>query len=237
MTQDESDGGRLVAGMFVQVAGTGPTVVLLHGNGEDSASLAPVAADLARDHRVLSVDSRGHGRSPRGDGPLTIARMSDDVAAVLAATGDAPAHVVGYSDGGNVALMLALRHPGSVRSLVLYGANTDPGGLTPRTRADVTLAWARQRAGAAVSPERRLRAEITDLMVRQPRIPLRALGRIAVPVLVLAGEHDVVRREHTEAIAAHLPAGSLEVIEGADHGLPVSDPGALVSRVRAFLPA
>lgn len=227
-------------GPHVDVAGSGPTVLLLHGNGEDAASLAPVAADLARDHRVLSPDARGHGRSPRGTGPLTIARMADDAAAVLARA-EAPAgepvgaaDVVGYSDGGNVGLMLALRHPAAVRSLVVYGANVDPGGLTPRTRAEVTATWLGQRVRGLVDPAARARAEVTDLMVRQPRIPLRALARIRVPVLVAAGEHDVIRRAHTEAVAAALPAGECVVVPGADHGLPMADPAAFAGLVREF---
>jgi pimeloyl-ACP methyl ester carboxylesterase len=224
-----------VAGLHVERAGAGPVVVLLHGNGEDSTSLAPVAALLAWHARVLSVDARGHGRSPRGDGPLTIAQMADDVAAVLAAEGTGPVAVVGFSDGGNVALMLALRHPAAVRALVVYGANTVPGGLTARARAEVTAQWLRERAAGVVDPTARARAEITDLMVRQPRIPLRALERIPVPVLVAAGEHDVVRRSHTEAIAAHLPAGRCVVVPGADHGLPLSDPVAFAALVRGFL--
>lgn len=251
-------------GLHVAGTGSGPVVLLLHGNGEDGASLAPVAGDLARDHRVLSPDARGHGRSPRGSGPLTIARMADDAAAVLAAApgagggaraaggagaahgagaadgagaahGAGAADVVGYSDGGNVGLMLALRHPGVVRSLVVYGANVDPGGLTARTRAEVTAAWIGQRARGFVDPAARARAEVTDLMVRQPRIPLRALARVRVPVLVAAGEHDVVRRAHTEAIAAALPAGVCVIVPGADHGLPMSGPGAFVRLVRGFL--
>lgn len=228
----------LVAGQHVEVAGTGPTVVLLHGNGEDSTSLAPVAALLAADVRVVSVDARGHGRSPRGDGPLTIARMADDVAAVLAAVpapDGGPVAVVGYSDGGNVALMLALRHPDVVRALVVYGANTLPAGLTARARAEVTVQWLRQRARGVLDPAARARAEVTDLMVHQPQIPLRALARIRVPVLVAAGEHDVVRPSHTEAVAAHLPAGECVVVPGADHGLPIADPEAFASLAREFL--
>lgn len=226
-------------GPHVDVAGSGPVVLLLHGNGEDAASLAPVAADLARDHRVLSPDARGHGRSPRGTGPLTIARMADDAAAVLASDtpgvpAGAAADVVGYSDGGNVGLMLALRHPAAVRSLVVYGANVDPGGLTPRTRAEVTAAWLGQRVRGLVDPAARARAEVTDLMVHQPRIPLRALARVRVPVLVAAGEHDVIRRAHTEAVAAALPAGECVIVPGADHGLPMADPLAFAGLVREF---
>lgn len=71
-------------------------------------------------------------------------------------------------------------------------------------------------------------------MVRQPRIPLRALARVRVPVLVAAGEHDVIRRAHTEAVAAALPAGECLVVPGADHGLPMSDPEAFVRLVRGF---
>lgn len=228
---------ELVAGLHVERVGAGPTVVLLHGNGEDLTSLAPVAALLAAHARVLSVDSRGHGRSPRGDGPLTIARMADDVAAVLAAEATGPVDVVGFSDGGNVALMLALRHPELVRALVVYGANTEPRGLTARAQVQVTAQWVRERVAGVVSPAARARAEVTDLTVHQPRIPLRALARITVPVLVAAGEHDVVRRSHTEAVAAHLPAGRCVVVPGADHGLPLSDPATFAALVRELLTA
>lgn len=226
---------ELVAGLHVERAGTGRPLVLLHGNGEDATSLAPVAELLAWHAHILSVDARGHGRSPRGDGPLTIARMADDVAAVIAAEGVGPAAVVGFSDGGNVALMLTLRHPGLVRALVVYGANTEPAGLTAWARAEVTAQWLRDRALGLVRPAARARAEVTDLMVLQPRIPLRALGRVTVPVLVAAGEHDVVRRSHTEAVAAHLPAGRCVIVPGADHGLPLTDPVAFAALVRGFL--
>lgn len=225
----------LVAGLHVGRRGAGLPLVLLHGNGEDSASLAPVAELLASHARVLQVDARGHGRSPRGDGPLTITRMADDVAAVLAAEGVGPAAVVGFSDGGNVALMFALRHPAAVRALVVYGANTEPAGLRARARAEVTVQWLGLRIAGVVRPAARARAEVTDLMVHQPRIPLRALRRIAVPVLVAAGEHDVVRRSHTEAVAAHLPDGTCLVVPDADHGLPLSDPAAFAALVREFL--
>lgn len=225
------------SGLHVADAGSGPVVLLLHGNGEDGTSLAPVAAGLARDHRVLSPDARAHGRSPRGTGPLTIARMADDAAAVLAGAGGHVVDVVGFSDGGNVGLMLALRHPALVRSLVLYGANVDPAGLTARSRAEVTAAWLGLRARGLVDPAARARAEVADLMVRQPRIPLRALARVRVPVLVAAGERDVVRRAHTEAVAAALPAGECVVVPGADHGLPLSDPAAFERLVRGFLAA
>lgn len=222
--------------LHVSVAGDGPALVLLHGNGEDARSLAPVAGRLAEDHRVIAPDARAHGRSPRGTGPLTIARMADDVADVLGGLGvTGPVDVVGYSDGGNVALLLALRHPRLVRSLVLYGANTEPAGLSARTRAEVTLTWLAQRARGLVDARARARAEVTDLMVHQPRIPLRALARVEVPVLVAAGEHDVVRRAHTEAVAAHLPRGRAHVVAGADHGLPLDDPAAFTALVRAFL--
>lgn len=224
------------AGLRVRVSGAGRPLVLLHGNGEDAASLAPVAAVLARDHEVLAVDARAHGRSPRGTGPLTVPRMADDVAAVLAELAPgAAADVVGYSDGGNVALLLALRHPALVRALVVYGANLDPSGLTPRARAEVTATWLRQRLRGIVDPAARARAEVTDLMVRQPRVPLRALRRVAVPALVAAGEHDVIRRAHTEALAAHLPAGTCRIVPGADHGLPMADPLAFAALARDFL--
>lgn len=215
--------------------GAGPTVLVLHGNGEDADDLGPVIDDLARDFRVVAPDSRAHGRSPRGSGPLTIARMADDTAAVLREIGTGPVHVVGFSDGGNIGLMLALLHPDLVRSLIVYGANVDPAGMTAGCRAEVTAAGYGLRVAARVFPGLRVRAEVVDLMVRQPRIPLRALERIEVPVLVAAGERDIIRPEHTAAMVAHLPHGREHIEPGVGHGWPLTSPVEFARLVREQL--
>lgn len=229
--------GGLVAGLWVVSRGTGRPLVLLHGNGEDHHVFDRMVPLLAPGRRLVGIDSRAHGRSPRGAGPLTIASMADDVAAVLDELDLDGADVLGYSDGGNVALELAVRHPARLRRLVVCGANLDPSGLRPGVlRAMVTARRALARSerlwrGAA----RRL--ELLDLMVDDPHLTAAQLAGVQLPVLVVVGERDVVLPAHSRSIARSLPAGRLAVVAGVGHAVPQQRPATLAQLVDGFLAA
>ena len=112
-------------------AGAGEVLILLHGNGEDSTYFVHQIPFLAKHFRVLAVDSRGHGRSPRGGGALSIEGFADDLADFMDERGIARAHLLGFSDGANVAMAFALRRPERVRKLILNGGNLNPWGMKP----------------------------------------------------------------------------------------------------------
>lgn len=227
--------GTLVAGLWVVRRGSGRPLVLLHGNGEDHHVFDRVLPALAPGRALVGIDSRAHGRSPRGEGPLTIASMADDVAAALSALGLDRVDVLGYSDGGNVALELAVRHPGRAGRVVVCGANLDPTGLRPGAlRAMVTARRALHLVSGLWRGAAR-RIELLDLMVDDPHLTPADLSRVTVPVLVVVGEHDVVRPEHSWLIADSLPAGRLVVVAGAAHAVPQRRPAALARLVDDFL--
>ncbi|MEJ6488605.1 alpha/beta fold hydrolase [Leucobacter sp. USCH14] len=127
-----------------QVSGSGEPVVVLHGGFCSLESLAPIAGALAADHRVYAYERPGHGRSPDIPGEYTYERGLDDAIAYLDAHGLADAHVVGYSDGAIIGLLLAMRHPERVRTVTAISANLDPsaydrdpevnGPILPRCR-------------------------------------------------------------------------------------------------------
>ena len=96
-------------------AGAGEALILLHGNGEDSTYFVHQIPFLAKHFRVLAVDSRGHGRSPRGEGALSIEGFADDLTDFMDERGIAQAHLLGFSDGANVAMAFALRRPDRVK--------------------------------------------------------------------------------------------------------------------------
>jgi pimeloyl-ACP methyl ester carboxylesterase len=154
--------------------GDGAPIVLLHGLGSSSADWAFQLPGLARYHRVLAVDLRAHGRSSRPRGRLTIEAMANDVAVLLAALGVPPAHVVGLSLGGCVALTLALDHPECVRSLTLVNAfaRLTPAGPRGALRMLTRLAL------LAFAPMRVVAAHIAGGLF--PRPDQRALYRAAV---------------------------------------------------------
>ncbi len=217
----------------------GDVVVLLHGNGEDRHLFDPVTEVLARRRRVVALDTRGHGESARGDGPLTIERCAEDLTTAVAELrtrlGVDRVELVGFSDGGNIALTYAAAHPERVRAAVVYGANLSPAGLTAGTLWTLRAAYAGLRLGGLVSPRLRRRAEVWALMTTQPHLDPAALAAVTCPVLVAAGERDVVRESHTRLIAASLPQGLAEIASGATHFLPGEDPARFARLVEGFL--
>ena len=115
--------------LFYTKAGSGPPLLLLHGNGEDGTYFVHQVKEFFRDFTVYTIDTRGHGRSPRGTAPFTISQFADDLLAFMDEQGLKQADILGFSDGGNIALTFALRHPDRVRRLILNGANMNPRGV------------------------------------------------------------------------------------------------------------
>jgi len=216
--------------------GKGRPLVLLHGNGESHRVFDRLAHKLP-ERPLLAFDSRAHGRSPRGRAPLTIGAMADDVAGALAGLGLREVDLLGFSDGGNIALELALRHPGSIGRLLICGANLEPRGMRTGSWLATVIAHRGARQVARLVPRSVPLVELLALMAEQPRIDPADLARIAVPVLVVAGEHDVIRRAHTELIADALPVSRLVVVPHAGHSIPRTRPGALAALVEEFFAA
>ena len=226
-----------VGPLWVVTRGSGRPLVLLHGNGEDHHVFDRMVPLLNPGRTLVGVDSRGHGRSARGDGPLRIATMADDVARVLDLLGLAGVDVLGFSDGGNVALELAVRHPGAVGRLVVVGANLHPAGLTARTLAEVRLRHAVRSAAARVVPALAAGVERLALMAHDPCLEATDLLGVRARTLVVVGERDVVRPAHTRLIVDAIPDARLAVVPGAGHMLPVREPRRLSALVTDFLAA
>ena len=196
----------------------GPAVVLLHGNGEDYRCFSRQLLPLARRFQVVAVDSRGHGESSRGQG-VTLGRMSDDLSRVLEALGIAKAHLVGFSDGANVAIHFALGHPGQLDRLVLIGGNLDPAGVKFFSQLPCEVgAWICRKL-APISAQARHNGEILELMTKEPSFTPEQLGAIQAPTLVLAGDRDMIRPEHTALIAASIPHARQYTLPNASHFL------------------
>ena len=215
-------------------AGSGTPLILLHGNGEDGTYFAPHIAALARHFRVIALDTRGHGKSPRGSAPFTIGQFARDLRDFMDAQGIERASLLGFSDGGNIALTFALEHPKRVDRLILNGANLDPSGVKRSVQIPIVLGYGLTAVLARFSPEAARRAELLRLMVREPHIRPSELGRITAPTLVIAGTHDMIREKHTRLIARSLPNALLEIIPG-DHFVARTHPEDFRRAVEAFL--
>ena len=117
--------------LYTKESGSGQPMVLLHGNGEDSSYFVNQISFFESKYLVIAVDTRGHGRSPRGRGTFTLERFADDLKGFLDRRGLRRIILLGFSDGGNIALIFALKYPGYVDRLILNGANLNPFGMKP----------------------------------------------------------------------------------------------------------
>ena len=212
--------------------GSGPPLLLLHGNGEDGTYFAHQISEFSRDFTVYAIDTRGHGRSPRGTAPFTLSQFADDLLAFMEGQRIPQADILGFCDGGNIALLFALRYPDRVRRLILNGANLDPKGVKTSVQLPVVLGY--HIASLFRAPKARANAEQLGLMVNEPHIAPAELRKLSMPVLVIAGDRDMIRDDHTRLIAESIPGAKLAIIPG-DHFIANRAPAAFNQAVRAFL--
>jgi len=209
--------------------GQGEPLILLHGNGEDSSYFVHQIAYFKKDYRVIAVDTRGHGKSPRGDATFSIRQFADDLFAFMNDMNIENAHILGFSDGGNIALCFALKYPERVKSLVLNGANLFPRGVKFTVQFPVEVGY---RIAKLLSQKEKY--EMLGLMVNDPALTFDDIRKIKVPSLVIAGDKDMIKDNHTRRIAKHLPCGTLEIIKGS-HFCAAENPSIFNEKVSAFL--
>jgi pimeloyl-ACP methyl ester carboxylesterase len=203
-----------------------PPVVLLHGGlGNSNYWGFQVTALVAAGHRVIVVDSRGHGRSTRNGTPFGYNLMADDVVALLDTLHIQRADIVGWSDGGIQALDLALRHPTRVRRVFAFGANVTPDGNIPDLDKNPTfgafIARGRgeyARLSATPTQYDAFVAQIGHMWASEPHWTDAQLRAITTPVEVADGDHDeAIFRAHTEHIAAVIPGAGLLILPNTSH--------------------
>lgn len=214
--------------------GRGEPLILLHGNGEDGSYFAHQMEPFAAHFRVMAVDTRGHGRTPRGEAPFTIRQFAEDLLAFMDLHGIAKAHLLGFSDGGNIAMVFAMAHPERVGKLILDGANLDASGVKRSVQIPIEIGYRFAKFFAGKSPEARKNAEMLGLMVNDPDVQPDELSRIQAPTLVIAGDKDMIKASHTRLIASHIPGAQLAILPG-DHFIANKKPGAFNEAVLSFL--
>ena len=197
-------------------AGKGFPLVLLHGNGEDHTYFKRQMEPFSLKYRVIALDTRGHGDSPRGSAPFTLDQFAEDLKEFLDRKEIKRCHLLGFSDGGNIALLFALKYPQYVAKLVLNGANLRPSGGKLPTQIPIVAGWCACGVCGLFSRQAKANWEMLNLMVTQPHIKPQELGKLTTPTLVIAGEKDMIREKHTRMIAASLPNSKLVILPG-DH--------------------
>jgi pimeloyl-ACP methyl ester carboxylesterase len=233
---------------YYEATGAGAPLVLLHGGFCPIETMRGLINLLAEQFRVWFPERRATGRTPDVDGPITYDVMAADTIAFMEAVGLPNADIVGWSDGGIVGLLLAMRRPDLVRRLVIIGAQANADGLRPEARAMLEqetmpaegMPPMLKDLYEAVSPDGpehwdAVVAKLWGLYRTEPNIPLADLGTIAAPTLIVVAEHDMLTPEHGEAMRQAMPDARLEIVPSASHGLPTEQPEIVARLVSGFL--
>ena len=214
--------------------GQGEALILLHGNGENCDYFQGQTDEFARYFHVYAIDTRGHGKTPRGNAPFTIRQFADDLLDFMDAHQIGKAHLLGFSDGGNIAMIFAMKYPDRVNRLILNGANLDAKGVKPSVQIPIEIGYRIARIFARISQAAKLNAEMLGLMVNDPNVPSEELVKIQAKTLVIAGTKDMIKDEHTRLIAQSIPNAQLVILEG-NHFIANKCPQAFNEAVLKFL--
>ncbi|GGH30414.1 alpha/beta hydrolase [Dyadobacter endophyticus] len=204
--------------LYYEMYGAGAPVLFIHGNGGSMHDFKHQLLAFAKSNKVILVDSRAHGKSKDAGDSLSYEMMADDIHALLEHLKVDSCNVVGWSDGGINALLLALRHPGKVRKLAATGANLwpDSTALDPWVYKKI-LEWDADLAIQTSDPVKRNQKKLMHLMAVQPNITLEQLHKIHCPSLIIGGDHDVIIPEHTVQIARAIPKSYLWILPNSGH--------------------
>lgn len=214
--------------------GNGPAFILLHGNGEDGTYFKSQIEYFSDRYRMLAVDTRGHGQSPRGTAPFTMEQFSRDLNEWMTGLNLSKAILLGFSDGANIAMKFALQYPDKVEALILNGGNLNAKGVKYTVQLPIEIGYQITKRFAEKSQDAKRHMELLGLMVNEPDIQPKELHSIQAPTLVIAGTRDMVKKAHTQEIASNIPNAKLSIIKG-NHFIANKSPERFNKEVELFL--
>ncbi len=209
--------------MYCEVYGTGKPLLIIHGNGGSINNFIYQIPYFSKKYKVIIADSRSQGKSTDKGDSLTYEMMADDYAALLDAMKIDSAYVIGWSDGGINGLLLSIRHPKKVKKLAITGANLVPDTTAvPQSIWDMVLPTLTELKNKENKTDQEKNAlKLFRLLAEQPHIPLSDLQTITCPTLVMGGDHDVIKEEHTMLIYKNIQKSYLWILPGSGHSTPV----------------
>lgn len=191
--------------LYYEEYGSGQPIILLHGNQETHEIFDKLINKLKDNYKVYAIDSRCHGKS---ENPKEISYnlMCDDVIQIIKALNIEKPILYGFSDGGIIGILVAIKEPNLLSKLIVSGANITPDVFTTFDFIITKLFYFFTRS------------KYIKMMLDEPNIPLEDLHKIIIPVYVLAGEKDVIKLEHTKLIADNIKNSTMEIIPKEKHG-------------------
>lgn len=220
--------------LYYEEYGQGAPLLLLHGNSENIGSFYKQIPDLSTHFRVIAVDTRGQGKSSTDGKRYTYDLFAEDMSSFLDQLHLDSVNILGWSDGGNTGLIMAMKYPSKVRKLAAMGANV----FIDSTVVDP---WLMDTLNSEIKYLQQLpdfksndRFRLMNLLLTEPRHSFGDLSQIQCPVLVMAGEHDLIRENHTRQIAAHISRSTLLIFPGGTHYMPLENAPVFNKAVLAY---
>lgn len=216
--------------LYYETYGSGEPLIMLHGNGGSIKAFRNQIPFFEKYYKVIAIDSRLQGKSGGSANAISYEMMASDFCALLDQLNIKSAYVLGWSDGGIDAIMMALHCPDKVKKLAASGANTVPD-TTALSQADLD-GMKQVFANPKSTP---IEKALNKMMIDQPNIAYSELGKIKCPALIMAGDHDMIKPEHTLRIFQSIPGASLCIFPDSHHGVCQQHPGLFNETVLKFL--
>jgi pimeloyl-ACP methyl ester carboxylesterase len=218
-------------------------VILLHGGFVSSDYWSFEVPLLAKTHKVIVVDSRGHGRSTLSHQPFSYELMTSDVLRLMDYLKIDRASIIGWSDGGIIGMLFAIHHPDRIDRLFTYGSNYNRSGNNtgPRDSTGTARFMSQvQENYRRISPTpegfSNLRSALAKMYAVEPDLKPEDLKKIQAPTVIACGQYEqFTKREHFAEIAQLIPNAKLVVIPNVSHGGPIQDPAKFHKAVINFL--
>ena len=231
--------------IYYEIYGDGEPLLLLHGNSGSIENFVYQIPELSKHFKVIAIDSRAQGRSSDSDKEITYALMASDMSELIDKLKLGIVNIAGWSDGGNIGLELAFAHPEKVKKLIAFGANythenglAAPDGVVMDAKDPLivkTSMMIQRYKGAIERISPNIKKKLADLTEKYPNFTLDQLKKIEIPVLVVAGDHDIINLDQTIALFTNLPQSQLFIVPGASHLAPAEQPELINSMVINFL--
>ncbi len=213
------------ANIYYAIYGKGEPLILLHGGLGNTESWANQIPQFAKHYKVIAVASRGHGRSTRDNKPYTNALMTRDVLNVMDTLGIRKARVVGWSDGANIGLNLAINHPNRVSKVLAFGANYNVAGSRDDFEDNPTFHAFLSKAKSdyerlSPTPDKfdDFVKALTGMWDREPKFTPNELGSIHIPVAIAYGAHDeFIKQAHFKEMVRFIPNSTEIIFPDASH--------------------
>ena len=211
--------------MYYEVYGSGAPLLLIHGNSGSIADLSNQIDYFSKKYQVIVADSRDHGNTLdtlNMIDSLSYEMMADDYNSLLDYLKLDSVFVIGWSDGGINGLLLAMNYPSKVKKLVAMGANlwSDTTAIDPFLYNIFKMQYEKLKTQKLTTENKVMRRHF-KLIMTQPNISIQQLKQIKCPTMIVAGDHDAIRVQHTVLIAQSIPNSNLWIAPNAGHGLMV----------------